>query len=179
MEIAIKKQIVHSLWISMTLALGRVLHHPATLTRIGNKFESSAHLRLLTLHMMIALPTQIGNSSVIHTNSVKGIIWQKGNEKKGLQQFLWRLQDPFLACCSNRDISFSRLRLLTTGTQTISLQQTNIHDDVDHLVDQWRMHETNIAYPCLPFWQLKMSHIPSETSPSMLSNHLCLKNTCT
>jgi len=112
MEIAIKKQIVHSLWISMTLALGRVLHHPATLTRIGNKFESSAHLRLLTLHMMIALPTQIGNSSVIHTNSVKGIIWQKGNEKKGLQQFLWRLQDPFLACCSNRDISFSRLKIV-------------------------------------------------------------------
>jgi len=172
MEIAIKKQIVHSLWISMTLALGRVLHHPATLTRIGNKFESSAHLRLLTLHMMIALPTQIGNNSIIHTNSIKGIIFEKITQHRAL----------FLACCSNRDISFSRLRLLTTGTQTISLQQTNIHDDVDHLVDQWRMHETNIAYPCLPFWQLKMSHmshIQSETSPSMLSNHLCLKITCT
>ena len=153
----------------MTLALGRVLHHPATLTRIGNKFQSSAHLRLLTLYMVIALPTQIGNNSIIHTNSIKGIIFEKITQHRAL----------FLACCSNRDISFSRLRLLTTGTQTISLQQTNIHDDVDHLVDQWRMHETNIAYPCLPFWQLKMSHIPSETSPSMLSNHLCLKNTCT
>jgi len=97
MEIAIKKQIVHSLWISMTLALGRVLHHPATLTRIGNKFESSAHLRLLTLHMMIALPTQIGNSSVIHTNSVKGIIWQKGNEKKRAPTISMAATGPFFS----------------------------------------------------------------------------------
>ena len=52
--------------------------------------------------MVIALPTQIGNNSIIHTNSIKGIIFEKITQHRAL----------FLACCSNRDISFSRLKIV-------------------------------------------------------------------